>query len=141
MKKFILVCFLLIPLSACAWESFMDKCIKSWIGYPLDSVMERWGYPDSEKNIAGKKLYIWETYDTDVDYIGGTSITTTDNKGRETTFSMGGVPQTEYCIKTLETDNNNIVVNGQWKGNDCPKFYMLGKKYVNPANDQWAKNK
>ncbi len=141
MKKFVLISLLLIPVWAYGFEFFMDKCIKSWIGYPLDSVIQRWGYPDQEKNIAGKKLYVWETFDTDIEYRGGWSVTSTDKKGNETTFSSGGVPQIEYCQKIIETDSNNIVINGQWKGNACPNFYIVGKKLVNPQNDQWAKKK
>jgi hypothetical protein len=139
-KKFIIISLLLLPLSAFAWESFMDKCIASWVGYPLDSVIKKWGYPNYEKSIAGKKLYVWEEFDYDVDTDrGGWSIVATDKKGRETTFSSGGVPVVEYCRKTLETDENNLIINGHWEGNDCPKFYLAGKKFVNPANNEWAR--
>ncbi len=143
MKKLIILCLLLTPLSAFAWDSFMDKCIRSWIGYPLDSVIKSWGYPVQEKNIAGKKLYIWETYDYDTDVIDGTgwTITSTDRKGRETSFTSGGQLKVEFCRKIIEVDNNKNVVGGQWEGNDCPKFYLVGKKYVNPANNEWESNK
>ena len=138
MKKLIIISLLLVSLSAYAWNSFMDKCIESWVGYPLDSVMKKWGYPDQEKTIAGKKLYIWETYETTFNQRGGTTIVTKDKKGRETVFSSGGEPEIEYCKKILEVDEKNIVVNGQWSGNDCPMFYMVGKKLVNPNNDKWV---
>ena len=140
MKKLIIISILLISLSAYAWESFMDKCIHSWVGYPLDSVIKKWGYPDEEKNIAGKKLYIWETIDYDTDTtVGGFSVSSTDKKGRETVFSSGGEAVLEYCKKILETDNNGTIIDGHRKGNDCPKFCTLGKKFVNPLNDPWAK--
>ena len=141
MKKFMLVCLLLIfPLSAFGWETFMDKCIKSWIGYPLDSVIKRWGYPEYEKHIVGKKLLVWETFDYDSEIIEGTGMTisTTDRKGRETSFTSGGQVKVEFCRKILEIDNNNIIVGGHYEGNDCPKFYTFGKKFVNPQNNQWA---
>lgn len=143
MKKLILLIVLLMPLTAYAWESFMDKCIKSWVGYPLDSVMTKWGYPEEERNIAGKKLYVWTTYDYDTEVVEGTgiTITSTDKKGNETTFSTGGQLKIEFCRKILEVDKNNIVLNGQWEGNYCPKFYWLGKKLVNPENDEWAQKK
>ena len=143
MKKYIVILLLALPVAAYGWESFMDKCIQSWIGYPLDSVIKKWGYPNYERSIAGKKLYVWETfdYDVDTDKGGGWVISKTDKKGRETTFTTGGVPVVEYCRKTLETDDNNNIVNGHWEGNDCPKFYMIGKKYVNPANDEWARRR
>ncbi len=133
----------MMPLSAIAWESFMDRCIGSWIGYPLDSVIKKWGYPEYEKNIAGKKLYVWETYDYDTDVVEGTgmTITSTDSKGRETSFTSGGQLKVEFCRKILEVDKNNTIVGGQWEGNDCPKFYVLGKKYVNPENNVWENKK
>ena len=143
MKKFILISVLLIPLSAFAWTTFMDKCIQSWVGYPLDSVIKKWGYPEYEKNIAGKKLYVWETYDYDTEVIEGTGMTISskDSRGNETSFTTGGQLKVEFCRKILEVDSNNLIVGGHYEGNDCPKFYVLGKKFVNPDNDEWAKKK
>ena len=133
MKKLIILLILFIPLSASAWETFMDKCIKTWIGYPLDSLIKQWGYPDEEKNIAGKKLYVWVDYDYDTDTnVGGISISKTDKKGRETVFSMGGETVVNYCKKTIETDENNVIINGSWKGNNCPVLY--GGRLMNPQN-------
>jgi len=39
-------------LSAYAWETYMYKSIKSWIGYPLDSLIKQCGYPDEEKAVC-----------------------------------------------------------------------------------------
>ena len=131
MKKIIIICLLLISTSAYAWETYMDKCIKSWIGYPLDSLIKQWGYPDEEKNFAGKKLYVWIDYDYDTDVsAGGFSVSSTDKKGRETEFSIGGEAVVDYCKKTIEVDENNIILNGSWKGNNCPILYG-GKKLMN----------
>lgn len=139
MKKLLLVVILLIPLNAYAWQSFMDKCIASWIGYPLDSLIKSWGYPDDEKTIAGKKLLIFETYDTNYDAGGGVTVVSTDKKGNNTIISSGGGSEIEYCKTTFEIDENNIVIGGNSKGNACPAFYFMGKKLVNPANNPWVK--
>lgn len=134
MKKIFLICLLLFSVSAYAWDSYLDKCIKSWIGYPLDNLIQQWGYPDEEKNIAGKNLYIWIDYDYDTNTnIGGISISSTDKKGHETVLSFGGEAAVEYCKKTIEVDNNNIITNGFWKGNNCPLLYG-GKKLMNQRN-------
>ena len=132
MKKIIIIlCLLLFSASVYAWETYMDKCIKSWIGYPLDDLMKQWGYPDDEMNVAGKKLYVWIDYDYDTNIeTGGVSISKTDKKGRETVFSFGGEPVVNYCKKTIEADENNIIINGSWKGNSCPLIYG-GKKWIN----------
>jgi len=135
-KKFLIICLVFISSSAFAWETYMDKCIKSWIGYPLDNLIKQWGYPDEEKNIAGKKLYVWVDYDYDTNTnSGGFKISSTDKKGRETVFSLGGDTAVEYCKKTIEVDNSNIITNGSWKGNNCPLLYG-GKKLMNQRNKQ-----
>ena len=135
MKKFIVICLLLISTSVYAWETYMDKCIKSWIGYPLDDLIKQWGYPDEEKDIAGKKLYIWIDYDYNMDVnSSGISISSTNKKGRETVFSIGE-NVVDYCKKTIEADENNIIKNGSWKGNSCPLLYG-GKKWMNPQNSK-----
>ena len=140
MKRFILISLLiLIPLNAFGWEFFMEKCIQSWVGYSLDSLISKWGYPDNERSIAGRKLYEWITYDNNVEYVGGLTITSTDKKGNETSISAGGVPKVEYCRKTIEVNEDNIIQGGQYDGTFCPKFYFAGKKLVNPQNNPWVK--
>lgn len=136
MKKFILICLLLVSTSAYAWETYIDKCIKSWVGYPLDALIKQWGYPEEEKSIAGKKLYIWIDYDYDTNTnASGISISKTDTKGRETVFSIGGETIVDYCKKTIEVDENNVILNGSWKGNNCPLLYGW-KKLMNPQNSK-----
>ena len=131
MKKILIICLLLIPLDTFAWETYMDKCIKSWIGYSLDSLIKQWGYPDEEKNFANKKLYIWIDYDYDANTnVGAFSVSKTDKKGRETVFSVGGEAALEYCKKTIEVNENDIIINGSWKGNNCPVIYG-GSKLMN----------
>ena len=133
MKKIILISILLTTTCAYGWEAFMDRCIKSWIGYPLDAIIKQWGYPDEEKNVAGKKLFIWIDYDYNNNRnSGGISISSTDKKGNETVFSVGGENIADFCKKTIETDENNIIINGSWKGNSCPLLY--GSKLMNPQN-------
>ena len=124
----------MIAPAAYAWENYMDRCIKSWIGYPLDALIKQWGYPDEEKNFAGKKLYVWIDYDYDTNTnAGGFSVSSTDRKGRETVFSVGGEAVVDYCKKTIEVNENNIIINGSWKGNDCPILYG-SKKLMNQQN-------
>ena len=144
MKKILLtaVC-LLIPVSPFAYDSFMDKCMNSWVGYPLNSVIKKWGYPDSDKNIAGHKLYIWERSRTVQNSSYETTKERKDSKGRTyyETYTSGGSTEVEYCRRIIEVDENDNVTSGQWKGNDCPIMYFTGQDWVNPENDEWARKK
>ena len=137
MKKVFLICVCLLSVSALAWESFMDKCIQSWVGYPLESVIEKWGYPNRKKEMADKKVLVWEKFDNN--YEENMNNFYVDKMWNENAFPSANVLKIDYCRKILEVNTENIVINGRWEGNDCPKFYKFGKEYVNPKNDKWAK--
>lgn len=55
---FLLLCFILTANTSYASETFMDKAMGSWMGYPLETVIKYWGYPDNQQTIAGKNVYI-----------------------------------------------------------------------------------
>ena len=137
MKKFFLICLCLMFTSALAWESFMDKCIKSWIGYPIESVIEKWGYPNKERETSEKKLLVWEKYD--MHYNENLNSYYADVMLGGNNFPSANVLDIDYCRVTLEINSEKVVVGGKWDGNDCPKFYRFGKDYVNPKNNKWEK--
>ena len=60
MKKSLLILsiFIFTTLTANA-NDFMSKALDSWIGYSIDDVIAVWGYPKSEKQIAGRNLIYW----------------------------------------------------------------------------------
>ena len=61
MKKILLVLFLFaVSNLAVRAESFMQKAIDSWVGYSIDDVIDAWGFPTDEKEIAGRKLIYWK---------------------------------------------------------------------------------
>lgn len=143
MKKILLTgCCLLLPLSAYA-AGFMDKCMQSWIGYPIDAVIKKWGYPTKEMQIAGRTVYKWEKTRTVTSSTYERTQEEKDKKGRTyyNTYISGGDTEVMYCIRNIEIDSNNKVVNAQWEGNDCPIFYMTGSSWVNPENDEWERRK
>lgn len=157
MKKIfaILVC-LFVCLPASAWtRSFMEKCMNSWLNYPIDDAINYWGYPTSQNEYAGRKIYIWEK---SVNSYVPQTATTTGNTNynfnsyggygvwgnsttNATTHTYGGYNVTYFCNRTLEVDENNKIVRWQWNGNKCPATYTTGKGWVNPNNDEWAREK
>lgn len=145
MKKllYIIICmFIALPVFA-GVRSFMEKCLDSWIGYSIDSVIDAWGYPASEKEIAGKHLFIWEnTKAVYVPQISDSSVIFNNkNSADVNTYSYGGYNITYSCARILEVDKGNKVIKGQWQGNNCPGTYFRGKSWVNPKNDEWARKK
>ena len=127
MKKYIAILLNIILIQpvtfAAGMKNTMGKVMDSWIGENIDKVIDSWGYPSSEKEIAGKKLYYWTK----------SSYVITSNQ-----YGVYGGEST--CNRILEVDKNNTVVRWQWEGNSCPSTYIFsGKKFVNPNNNPWKK--
>ncbi len=156
MKKiFAIFLFFLICSPAYAGvKSFMEKCLDSWVGYSLDSLIAKWGYPNDEKEIAGKHLYIWQNSKTG--YVPQTSTTygnvnTNANYYGNSIYGIGNYNSTTttygcysinyYCTRTIEVDSEGNIISWQWEGNNCPGTYIRGKAWVNPKNDEWARKK
>lgn len=116
---------LVLPANAGSKE-FMKKCLDSWLGYTTNDIIAVWGYPSEERTIAGKHLLYWNS---------SSSIYTLYSN------TFGGVITTETCNKTIEVDNNGKIINWEWTGNSCPGSYRTGKKFVNPNNNEWSKEK
>lgn len=63
MKKFLSVLIIILLISphanALGMKSTMNKIMDSWMGEKIEKVFQYWGYPDDERNIAGRNLYYW----------------------------------------------------------------------------------
>ncbi len=142
MKKFLSILFLLLisaaPSFAFGVDSTMSVVMDSWKGCHIDKVIDRWGYPTEEKTVAGHKLYIWKTERTVTTSESTTTKPHTDKKGRTyyTTETYGGNTEVYTTERTVEVDDNNIVIRGRWGGNDLPFTFMgIAKDWMNPAYD------
>ena len=124
LRKFLVILFMIFTMLPCVAvdESFMGKAIASWYGYSLDSFIKQWGYPDRQSVLAGHNLYYWDIVK---------SVHTNYSSNYSNTYE-------NYCTVIIETSDENIVKNGQYKGNACPYSYLLnGEKFVNSENDPW----
>ncbi|MBQ4079027.1 hypothetical protein IJD15_07600 [bacterium] len=128
MKKILVVTFILFlfPLSSFAigTKSTMEKVMNSWMGEHIDTIIEKWGYPTSEKNIANRKLYYWS----------------------QSSYSVSGNQYGVYggeatCTRIFEVNKFDKVINWQWQGNNCPALYLTSKKWVNPNKNPWIEDK
>ena len=122
MKKIIvlfisLVLFQSTANAACVGQKCtMNKIFDSWKGESLDELISAWGYPDSQKTIAGHDLYFWKqgTYKVKI----GDSTKTV-----------------EYCTRIIEVDKSKNVVAGKYKGENCPATSLTAKKWIKKTDD------
>ena len=139
MKKILFLLFILLfvqtPSFSFGVDSTMTTVIDSWRGCHIDKVIDRWGFPTEEKTIAGHKLYIWRTERTVTTPAETKTTPHTDKKGNTyyTTSTYGGGTEVYTAERTLEVDENNRVIRGQYGGNDLPFTFMgVAKDWLNP---------
>ena len=124
MKKILLIVLALFLVQTSTFavgaKNTMEKIIDSWKGEHIDSVIDKWGYPTSEKKLAERSLYVWDNGKVLIEDLLGI-----------------GYVERPSCTRTLEVDSNNIIIKGTWEGVACPITNRAGKKWVNPENNPW----
>jgi hypothetical protein len=49
-----------LVLTACITPKMVDSHLETAKGQPLDSLIKKWGYPDGEQMVAGKRVVTWK---------------------------------------------------------------------------------
>ena len=143
-KKCLLVLvFMFFVLPVCAGtREFMEKALNSWVGYNINDVISSWGFPTEEKTIANRHIYTWNrAWSQYVPQQTHTTFNPNYFNPTANSYTTGGYSVNYYCNKTIEVDDKNNVISWSWEGNACPSGYYYGKKLVNPANDDWEREK
>ena len=124
MKKILLIILALFLVQTSTYavgaKNAMGKIMDSWNGEHINSVIDKWGYPTSEKKFAERSSYVWDQGNVLIEDILGI-----------------GYVQRPSCTRTFEVDSNNIIIKGAWEGVACPITNRAGKKWVNPKNNPW----
>jgi len=136
-SKILISFFSLIALSSCSSTKTMNGIMSSWVGSNIDQVIDQWGFPNEEKSINGRKVFIW--HHSKQYYLPQTSSTTgTVNpytgSFNATTYGGGGQTIFGYCDRTLEVDDKKVVKSWEWRGNNCPFAEWMEYKYWRNKN-------
>ena len=121
----LLALILIISLPGCTGRT-MNRVISSWQGATIDEVMKAWGYPTTEKTVAGHLLYVWEQYN-------GADVSRGFWPGAA---KWGGQSiEHKYCNRILEMNSQGNVIGGQWDGTDCPKMFSSWERKAAVSHD------
>ena len=133
--------FLALPVFAGVTE-FMERALNSWVGYNINDMINSWGFPAEEKTIANRHIYIWnKSWSQYIPQRTNSTVTPGYFNSTVNSYTTGGYTVTWYCNKTIEVDSKNNITSWSWEGNACPKNYNRGKNIVNPANDEWERER
>jgi hypothetical protein len=117
-----------LALSGCTTFEDIDNGLSNLHGQHIDALVAKIGYPLSQNEVAGRKLYIWDSRKT----FSYSLPVTTYNSGNVNTYGAYGntygtysgsttsyVPQvtTYYCTITVEVNAYETIVAAQYNGN------------------------
>ena len=101
---------LVFLLASCATTENYRKILDSWIGHPVDELINAWGYPTGDFEIPkGNKVYRWEKRGLGISYKSVDSHWISDK------YEL-------WCNTYFEVDKNNIIVGYRFEGNDCISY-------------------
>lgn len=112
---------LLIAISmfatGCATQR-LTKGMDSLMGQPVNSLIEKIGFPNEEKIIANRKVYVWQMSSTHISINPQTTtysgmVGTRPVYGTATTYS-GTTAMPVSCKLTVEVDNEEKII--YWTG-------------------------
>lgn len=78
----------------------MDSIMASWLGATLDDAINQWGFPDEERKIANRLIYVWLDGD-------------------------GGLGNLANCERLISVDTKEVIKGVDYKGINCP-FMEIG---------------
>jgi len=119
MKKAALICVLLGLAGCMSWEP-MEKGLAALKGKRLDDAIDVLGFPSSERQIAGRKVFVWSTKSMGLLFNPATS-TTYGNFGStpygQTTTLTSFTPVGYECEISIQVDDQNVIQTAQSYGN------------------------
>ena len=126
--KMIGVAILMLLLASCvSTKDTMEEIMSSWVGEDIDSVINRWGYPDETQEFNDREIYIWRLRKSVNLAERSTTTGSVDAYGnyQEQTKTTGGGAWHGVCVRKLEVNDDGTIVRWEWEGNNCP-FSEIG---------------
>ena len=132
MKKFLISLWVVLFLPSC-FATFTDlqNGLDRYQGLSLNSLIDRIGFPTAQQNIAGRKLYIWNTSQTVTMSMPSTANTSGNVSSGTSSGTYSGsttiwTPTTyNYnCRITIEVDDQDKIISNYWEGNrgGCERY-------------------
>ena len=119
--RVIILAIFLVILTGCATSAKYNAILDSWMGKDVNNLVNSWGYPqNSFKAPNGNTVYV---YGHSGSYTMPTQTNTTHNVVGNTVYSnsqtTGGQTLNFWCRTFIEANEQNIIVNWRWEGNNC----------------------
>ena len=121
MKKVIIILMslvIVICLSSCATTKGFQQVCDSWIGAPETELIRLWGYPQTTLQLQnGNTVYVYSSEGTFT--MPSQHSSYEDAWGRTQVNITEGKTITLWCRTYFEIDNQGVIINYRFEGNNC----------------------
>lgn len=105
-----------MALSACETTEGYEQMLNTWLGKPVDRLVEAWGPPQASYTYGDGRRSLQYSEKSTRYYPPMTSYD--PYSGRQTTV-FDGYARDMSCVTTFEADAQGIIRSWKWHGNSC----------------------
>lgn len=125
MKRWWLVPALVLACGGCATSAKYKAVLDSWVGSPVQSLVDSWGYPAQQMvSPAGNQVYVYQRSGSFVVPATSTTYATVSGYGntaygQATTTTYGGNTVNLNCATYFEIGPGQTIISWRFQGNNC----------------------
>ncbi|PCJ45776.1 MAG: hypothetical protein COA74_14990 [Gammaproteobacteria bacterium] len=128
MKKNILL-ILMLSLTACISTSQVNERLGAWDNVTLSDLINSWGVPTKEQEIASRKFYVWNNKNNDSSPTIGVSLGSHGGRGGISISSLfGGETEENICSRVVEVDAEDNILSITWTGKPSLCYELTPEK-------------
>jgi hypothetical protein len=126
------IAFLSLLLAGCITNQAFSERLNTLVGEPIDVAISKLGYPSSERQVAGRHLYVWSVDRNGTILVPQQSYANGYSTGpfgtttyQATATTMQAMPVNYVCEIDFEVDMADRIRSFQFSGNQggCRPFY------------------
>ena len=132
MKKFTKILFTLLfitVLTGCISTSQVNERVGAWENVNLADLINSWGVPTKEHEIAGRKFYVWNNKDNSSSPTFGVSVGSHGgHSGISISSLFGGDTEENICSRVVEVDMEDKILSINWTGKPSLCYELTPQK-------------
>lgn len=127
MNRLLVILAASLTLTGCVTSGSIARNLQAYKGRPVTDVIARYGVPNSERTVAGIKVYTWSSQHTEVLPTYQQSNTTGNVGGQSFQASTGTFGTTSFsaeCEMAMLVDEHEVVTDYNFSGNlaGCARY-------------------
>lgn len=129
--RIFLILFSTLILAGCISSQQANQRITAWDTVSLSDLVNAWGVPSKEQQIASRKFYIWNNKDNSTTpAIGISAGSFGGHGGISISTLLAGGNEENFCSRVVEVNEQGQVIDIQWSGKPGLCFELTPERLI-----------